>query len=412
MLRISLLTGGGDRPYVMGLGRTLIEQGIGLEIIGSNELESPEWRSKPHVQFLNLRGDQNPGANVRVKILRVLKYYAALLRYAWRANPGIFHILWNNKFETVDRTFLMLYYKGLGKRVVLTAHNVNKRKRDGVDSFFNRLTLKTQYRLCDHIFVHTEPMKSELVKEFGCRDSAVTVIPFGINDAVPQTPITTREAKVRLGIRNEERTILFFGRIVPYKGLDYLVTAFQTLLARSPNYRLIIAGRPDNDSKHYCRTIQGQIVEAGISEYVLQRIEFVPDAETEVYFKAADVLVLPYRQIYQSGVLFLAYSFGLPVIATRVGGLPDEIKEGETGYVCRPDSSDDLTVVIERFFEGELYHTLESRRSRIREYARQRYSWQLVGQRTRAVYGALLGPSMAHSELYPAHLKGDPGPDQ
>ena len=65
--------------------------------------------------------------------------------------------------------------------------------------------------------------------------------------------------------------------------------------------------------------------------------EFIPDEETEIYFKAADVLVLPYRHIYQSGVLFLGYSFGLPVLAADVGSLKDEIVEGKTGFVFRPE---------------------------------------------------------------------------
>ena len=71
------------------------------------------------------------------------------------AQPKIFHILWNNKFEFFDRTLLMLYYKLLGKKIVFTAHNVNIRKRDGNDSWLNRFSLKIQYQLVDHIFVHT-----------------------------------------------------------------------------------------------------------------------------------------------------------------------------------------------------------------------------------------------------------------
>ena len=215
------------------------------------------------------------------------------------------------------------------------------------------------------------------------------MIPFGINNAVPNTQLTSSEAKARLGIQGEERTILFFGRITPYKGLEYLVEALPKLLTRSPSYRLIIAGRPDNDSKDYCQTIQLQISRAGIGDRVLQRIEFVPDTETELYFKAADVLVLPYRQIYQSGVLFLAYSFGLPVIATNVGGLPNEIIEGETGYVCQPESSEHLAMTILDYFESELYCHLSKRRQHIRDYARERYSWDVVGQYTRTVYEQL-----------------------
>ena len=94
-------------------------------------------------------------------------YYAKLIRYAATAKPRIFHILWNNKFEFFDRTLLMLYYRLLGKRIVLTLHNVNAGRRDSKDTRLNRLTLRIQYRLADHIFVHTEKMKLELIEEFG-----------------------------------------------------------------------------------------------------------------------------------------------------------------------------------------------------------------------------------------------------
>src|SRR5580704_214357 len=116
----------------------------------------------PGVNFLNLRGDQRPNAGFVTKVFRILTYYSKLIAYAASARPKIFHILWNNKFETFDRTLLMLYYKFLRKRVVLTAHNVNKRRRDSRDSLLNRLTLRIQYQLADHIFVHTERMKAEL----------------------------------------------------------------------------------------------------------------------------------------------------------------------------------------------------------------------------------------------------------
>ena len=83
---------------------------------------------------------------------------------------------------------------------------------------------------------------------------------------------------------------------------------------------------------------------------MLLRAEYIPDEETELYFKAADVLVLPYRHIYQSGVLFLGYSFGLPVLAADVGTLKDEIIEGKTGFVFRPEDPVDLASAIERYF--------------------------------------------------------------
>ena len=123
---------------------------------------------------------------------------------------------------------------------------------------------------------------------------------------------------------------------------------------------------------------------------VLLRADFIPDDETEVYFKAADVLVLPYRHIYQSGVLFLGHSFGLPVLAADVGSLKDEIVEGKTGFVFRPEDPADLAKAIERYFASDLYADLNNRRQEIRDYATERHSWDVVGQMTMNVYAGLL----------------------
>ena len=129
------------------------------------------------------------------KLSKVLLYYVTLVRYVAHSSPKILHILWNNKFELFDRTILMLYYKALGKRVAFTAHNVNRAKRDAKDSWFNRVTLRIQYRLCDHIFVHTQKMKDELCRDFAVTEKGVTVIPFPINNASPNTELTSVEAK-------------------------------------------------------------------------------------------------------------------------------------------------------------------------------------------------------------------------
>lgn len=391
---VSLLTGGGDRPYAFGLATALLSKGLCLDLIGGEELESPEWFQTSRIKFLNFRGNQRPDVSWSKKVLRVLRYYVRLIGYAATARPKIFHILWNNKFEVIDRIFLMLYYRLLGKKIVLTVHNVNAAKRDSNDSWLNRFTLRAQYGLSDHLFVHTEQMKSELVREFNVAASLVTVIPFGINNAVPDTNLSCQEAKRRLGIMKEERTILFFGNIAPYKGLQSLTEAFRQIVVGKREYRLIIAGKVKN-CETYWTTIEETISREVGEGRILLKIEYVPDEETEVYFKAADVLVLPYKHIYQSGVLFLGYSFGLPVIATDVGALREEIVEGSTGYVCRPDDSSDLAGTIEKYFASDLYKDLSVRRQEIRHYAWNRYSWDVVAQLTKTVYGKLLAGQLS-----------------
>ena len=148
------------------MAAALTSAGISLDFIGSDDLSVPEVLNDPRVNFLNLRGDSRADASVLAKVRRVSKYYVQLVSYAATAKPKLFHILWNNKFELFDRTLLMLYYRMLGKKIVLTVHNVNAGKRDLNDSFLNRFSLRIQYNLCHHIFVHTEGMKSELVTEF------------------------------------------------------------------------------------------------------------------------------------------------------------------------------------------------------------------------------------------------------
>lgn len=389
-LKVSLLTGGFDRPYVYGISMALAAKGICLDIIGSDDVDRPELHAPPALNFLNLRGNQERQAGFLQKVIRVLAYYARLVRYASSAKPRVFHILWNNKFLVFDRTLLMLFYKAMGKKVVFTAHNVNAGRRDGNNSLLNRLSLKIQYRLCDHIFVHTEKMKEELLDEFGVRGNAVTVIPFGVNNSVPDTGLTSSEAKRRLGIGDGEKTILFFGIIRPYKGLEHLVNAFQQIAPSDKKYRLIVAGEVDKESTQYMLDIQQSIEKSPTRDQIVQRIEHVPDGETELYFKAADVLILPYTRVFQSGVLFLAYSFGLPVIASDVASFRDDVDEGETGFLCKPCDSADLAKVLETYFESELFKNLDRRRQDIRNYANARNSWNVVGDKTRKVYSELL----------------------
>ena len=130
MVAVTLLTGGSDKSYVYGLGTTLSACAVTMDIIGSDELDTPEIRDIRGVKFFNLRGSQDPDAGFRRKILRILHYYVRLIAYTVASKPKIFHILWNNKFEVFDRTLLTMWYRLLRKKIVLTAHNVNAGRRD------------------------------------------------------------------------------------------------------------------------------------------------------------------------------------------------------------------------------------------------------------------------------------------
>lgn len=387
--RIAILTGGADKPYALGLASSLIQRGLTLDFIGSNEVSSPELLRSSQVKFFNLRGDQSPNVSFSAKCLRLLSYYARLIRYAASAEPKIFHILWNNKIEVVDR-LLLVYYKLLGKKILFTAHNVNIRKRDGHDSWLNTISLKFQYRIVDGIFVHTDKMREELINEFHASAEKITVIPFGINTAFPNTEITPAEARQRLGIGQDRKVLLFFGNIAPYKGLEYLVESLAILVGLDSSYYLVIAGKPKNCPEYWAR-IKKAIDHKDFQQYIYLDGDFIPDDRVELYFKAADVLILPYTHIFQSGVLLTSYYFGLPVIASDVGSLREDVVEGKTGFIFKPRDSISLASTIVTHFHTEMYFRPEPTRAWIMQYANERYSWLKVGELTCSAYSAV-GP--------------------
>lgn len=391
---VALLTGGGDRPYVFGLRRALLESGLTVDVVGADVLFDPEWVSTPGLRFLNFQEDWPPEGPLFRRLGHVLSFYSKLLWYVAFTAPPILHILWNHhqRLEHFDRTVLMLLYRLFGRRLVMTAHNVNTAKRDGFDTWLNRWTLGLQYRLCDHVFVHTEAMLRELITDFQFPPSRASVIPFGINNSIPVTNLSHAEARQKLGLERSDRIVLFFGRIQPYKGLEHLVEAMIQLVDSSPadaSYRLIIAGQPMKEYEHYWRAIEERIQTSSLRTRVLPAIQHIPESEVEIYYKAADVAVLPYVGIYQSGVLFLSYSFGVPVVATDVEAFAQEIVVGETGFLARPGDPANLAAQLRTYFDSPLFHQLDDHRPKIFDYVNQRHSWSIVGRMTRAVYDRL-----------------------
>ena len=231
-------------------------------------------------------------------------------------------------------------------------------------------------------------MKDELIGEFDVKTEKITVIPYGINNAVPFTELPGEKARQQLGLRNSEKVILFFGAIKRYKGLEYLVAAFQQIAERG-DFRLIIAGEQKKGYEDYWRSIEQAIELHPSRKKIKLEIRFIPDAETETYFKAADIAVLPYTEIFQSGILFMAYNYGLPVIVSDVGSLSEDVIEGKTGFVCRSQDPDDLAKMIEYYFESDLYRSLDHRRQEIRDYVLARHSWATVASLTKDVYSDL-----------------------
>lgn len=393
-MKVSLLTGGGDPTYALPLCSVLTSRGVHVDFIAGDAMANAEAVKVGNCKYYNLRGDQNTHAPMYRKVFRILTYYYKLIQYSAMTDSRLFHILWQTKawpsrFVYLDRTILNILYKVLGKKVAYTAHNINEGERDKNDTLLNRITLRFMYKFVDHIFVHTEKMKSQLIKSFYVSKCKITVIPFGINNVLPKSGMTEMEAKKTLNVADHRKTLLFFGQIAPYKGLDILVSALSILRCKDNDWRLIIAGNIKEGHNEHWSKIESLIQQFNLVGNIIAKIEFIPDRDVERYFKAADVAILPYRNIFQSGVLSLAYNFGLPVIAADVGAFREDIVEGETGFICLPESPEDLADKISQYFGSGLYKNLQVNRKKIMDHANERYSWQTVGEITQAVYSSL-----------------------
>lgn len=392
-LKISLLTGGQDIHYALGLLSGLVPHELDIEFIGNDHWKDSYVINSKNVIYYNLRGDQSGAAPLKEKVLRVLKYYVKLIQYAATTNSKLFHIQWLNKFTYFDRTLLNIYYKSLGKKIIFTAHDINYRKLVGTDSLINNLSLKFMYWIVDHIVVHTERMKAELVENYNVQEKKISIIPFGINEVMPKTELTRVQAKKKLNLKDNDKYLLFFGNIAPYKGLEYLILAFAHLREISGDIKLIIAGRIKVDCREYWASIENIIEKYGFEDLIVKRIEYIPEVEAEIYFKAADVLILPYKNIFQSGLIYTAYNFGLPVIATDTGSLKDDVIIGKTGFICRPEDPKDLAEKVMLYYNSNLFKDLKVTREKIIQHAKENHSWELTGQRTYNLYKKILIPN-------------------
>lgn len=162
-------------------------------------------------------------------------------------------------------------------------------------------------------------------------------------------PLPKEEARKFLGIERNVQTILFFGFIRKYKGLDLLLEAMALPVLKNSGIKLLIAGEFYEDSKEYDDIIN----KYALAPQLIQRTEFIQDSEVRYYLSAADFVIQPYRNATQSGVTPLAYHFEKPMLVTNVGGLPQMVPEGKVGLVCEPTPADLATNILRLYELGE-----------------------------------------------------------
>jgi glycosyltransferase involved in cell wall biosynthesis len=184
--------------------------------------------------------------------------------------------------------------------------------------------------------------------------------------------ISKEKARIKLGIKAEEKVVLFFGFIRKYKGLDMLLEAFKKVIVaqKISNLKLLIAGEFYEDEKNY----QALLNDPLIKDHLILHTNFIANAEVKYYLCAADCVIQPYRSATQSGVTPLAYHFEIPMIVTNVGGLPSLVPDKEVGLIAQPNAESIAQKIIEYFDLGENYFLPFLKEEK------KKYSWEIMVQ--------------------------------
>ncbi len=225
-----------------------------------------------------------------------------------------------------------------------------------------------QWRWATQVIVHAGEARQQLIAQHRQPPNKVNVIPIGAYDFYH---LHTADV-----IPEEPNTILFFGRIWGYKGLRYLIEAEPIISRVVPNLRIIIAGHGEPFDRYRQMMVNPDRFE--IHNYR------IPDEEVPRLFRRAAVVALPYIEASQSGVAPLAFAFGKPVVATAVGGLPDVVIEGETGYLVPPADADQLAQAIIGLLQQPALRQQMGRQAH--HFAQTRLSWRGIAQQTINVY--------------------------
>ena len=301
-----------------------------------------------------------------------------LYEYVKFYKPDVIHFQWtfNPRIDWVFSYFLRLQEK---IKIVYTVHNILPHEQ----AIGEKLSLQIIYRNMRRLWVHANENKNRLINEFGIRGDKIYVIPHGnfsfYKKHFPET--SPKRAREMLGISEKEKIILFFGNIRKYKGLEYLIKAFPMVVSSIKDCRLIIAGKiMYGEAPMY----QGLVDKLGIKEKVILRFEFIPMEKISLFFNASDAVVLPYIECTQSGLVQLALTFGKPVVATRVGGLPEVVEEGENGYLVPPRDEYELAKAIIKLLSND--EALKEMSSYALHLSEIKYSWAKIAEKAIKLY--------------------------
>ena len=319
--------------------------------------------------------------------LKLILSWFVLNRYLLRERPDIV------QFGSIDFPFEAIFLAYLKKRsIVLTqiSHEFEERERDL--GLLSRIRYDMEAKVFENfsaLFFHAQNNRERFKYLYPNTTENTHIIPMGNEQLFPMPDdleAETAALRARYGLAPETHTILFFGTLTPSKGLRDLLSAFALIYKERQDVRLIVAGMP---GAHFqIEDYLAYTAELGISEGVIYDTRYLPIKEVAPLMTLASVVAYPYLNSTQSAALQVAYNFSRPVIATNVGGLPESVVDGESGFLVPPADPNVLSHTILRFVEEP---ALTQRMGAFaKELSETRFAWNPIARRILDVYLPLI----------------------
>jgi glycosyltransferase involved in cell wall biosynthesis len=277
-----------------------------------------------------------------------------------RRKPDVVLVQWWHPFFAPAIFTICLLIKLMTRtRILFLCHNVVPHETSIIDRFLSGIA----FSIADSFIVQSGEDMANLLRMK--KRSRAALNPHPLYDFFKKSGLGREEAKREIGTV-EERLILFFGYIRPYKGLSFLIEAMPEIREKT-GAGLMVVGEFYEPMEQYLESAR----ERGMDEVITFVDRYVGNEEVEAFFTASDLVVLPYISATQSGIVQIAISFDRPVIVTDVGGLPEVVSEGKTGFIVPPSDAGAIARAVAEFYEGDWAEKMKPHFAGERE----RFSW-------------------------------------
>jgi len=362
--------------YLYGQSKGLSENGVDVSIYTNNVTLNPNYSGVNfHTFYKNIYGGKS-------NLLAGIKYivgtiFSVIHAKISRVKICHFHIFHVNILVLFDFIFSKLFCM----KVVYTIHDVvsfeNKKSSDKWSKWI--------YKRADKILTHNSFSKEIFKNQYSDIKSEIDIIPHG--NYVPFLNVKKDKifSRNRLSIPMDKTVLLFFGMIKKEKGLEVLLHSLKDVVSKNKDVFLVIAGRVwENNFSIYQKIIDDN----KLSDYCLIHNKFIPHEDVDHYYSSADLVVLPYKRIYQSGVLMMSLSYEKAVLVSDLSPLTEVVQDEKTGFVFKSENSISLSEKLNHILSDK--ENLVEVKIKGAELVNTKYDWLEIGKQTKISYQSIL----------------------